>query len=189
MEDENPYASPRSNDPLVPPRTGIWRQGKWLVVGREARLPEICPMTNQPAEIRWRAKLRVLSPVRLALGLLLCPPMGLLMYVVFALEGTRLTIPLRRTVLARRQFHRRNAIVLLCAGLLLLMLTVFEAAFATSWVPQPAGGIIGWLLILSAAWYDGLFTPLLSVERLTANHAWIDGACDAYLNRFEQFPE
>jgi hypothetical protein len=185
MDEENPYASPQSSDlapptPPPPPRDGIWRKGRCLVMGRDARLPDVCPITNLPAQVRWHAKVRVLSPLRSAMYLIFCPPIGLLFFAVYALEGTRIAIPLQREVLARIHWHRRISFGLLACGVLLL-LTV------APWAGEGAA-LGGWCVILLAGVYGGMMTNLFRMEHLTADHSWISGPCGAYLERFEEFP-
>lgn len=190
-DDENPYQAPRSLDdpiaPAPPSRRGIWRQRNMLVVGRDATLPDICPITNLPAEIRWPTKVRVLVTSRLACSLIFCPPLGVLGYGIYLLEGTYLVIPLRRQILARRRFHRRNAVAL---GLVACGLF---AGHLLNWAPQ--AGFIGeglaawgWALLLVVACYDCVMTSYFTVDHLTADHIWVVGACPEYLDRFEEFP-
>ena len=94
---------------------------------------------------------------------------------------------MNREILARRRFHRRNAVVLALVACLLF------AGHLLDWAPQ--AGFIGeglaawgWLLLLVVACYDCVMTSYFTVDHLTADHAWVVGPCEEYLKRFEEFP-
>src|SRR5687768_2724452 len=86
-DNPNPYAAPHVAS-YMPPRVelppgkypGLWRQGKLLVLRKNAPLPEICLKTSQPATRRLKRSLHWHHPA-VFLALLV----NLILYVIIAL--------------------------------------------------------------------------------------------------------
>jgi hypothetical protein len=72
MQDDNPYASPRSNDSLTPnsasvqplPNTfNVWRFGRYLIVPNETALPDMCAIcTDRTNQALRQAKFGWINP-------------------------------------------------------------------------------------------------------------------------------
>ena len=184
----NPYAAPQYPHGYQPmPQAGnslagLWRQGKVLVMHKNAPLPDICLKSNEPATKRLRRKMQWHHPA-IALTILL----GLLVYIIIAIILTKkatIDVPLTDAWYARRQRRLMFAWGAALAGIALMVLGV-------ALVGQPDGDIYGWLMLiglvisLGALIYGQVACPLVRPSRITDQYVWLKGVHPDFLDRLE----
>lgn len=179
---ENPYAAPATS--LPPVQTAdmahwIWRDGRCLVMHKQAVLPPICVKTNLPTDgatlkrvMYWHA------PAWYAL-ILISP----LVYIVAALI-------VRKTAtvhvgLSDPQIWRRRAILLgswlmafISVGMIIVPFTGVD--------PQKYGvlALFGLIGLLLSGILGGLLCRIVAPRRISDEYVWLRGVHREYLQRF-----
>jgi hypothetical protein len=179
------YAAPTTPAPPPGKYPGLWREGSILVMHKLAPLPDICLLSNQPAERRLQKKLQWHHPA-LALTIFL----GLLVYVILAIILTKratIQMPLTQEWYERRQ---RRLIFAWGTGLACIALMVLGIVL-TAQTEHPE-----YLLLLLAGFIGGLITliagqaliGLVAPKRITDDYVWLKGVSPEFLNRLEVWP-
>ena len=169
MPEQNPYQPPAGNNPFAEDVVdavvaaqpgGLWRQGRTLVMHKQAALPDRCVKSNEPAGgYRLRRQLSWHHP-----AIFLSVLIGLLIYVVLAVVlSKRATIHIGLSERWRRKRRRRILVgwMLALAGFILLALGLF-------WMDQNENfgyvAVAGPFVFLFGLFY-GLFTARMVAPR------------------------
>jgi hypothetical protein len=178
MADINPYAAPQHDvvvDPLViEPSGGVWRDGKLLVMHKQAVLPDRCVKCNQPA--RGRRLKRSLSwhhP-----GYFLAVLAGVWVYIIVALF-VRHTAKIE---IGMCDVHRRKRWQAIATSWL-LVLTGILAIFGGGTLIDAPANILAWLgpwLIFGgiASFVGGLIyavtvVPPVAPQKIDKEYVWL----------------
>lgn len=158
---------------LPPPPTGeIWRDGKTLVMTKDASLPDRCVKCNAPANGLWlKRNLSWHHPV-----VYLAIFLAFLVYIVLAaVLGKRATVYLG---MCTEHFQRRRQ--MLTAGWILLAVGLIAPIVAFSF-DYPAFGLLGILLTFVAIAWLVLAARVVVVKKIDDRLVWLNGINPDYL--------
>ena len=191
MPEFNPYTPPQI--PSIPPPLpdgytpdGVWRQGKLLVMHKQAILPDRCVKSNQPAEGR-RLK-RSMSWHHPAIFLAICA--GILVYIILALVlSKRATIYIG---LSEEWFARRRRAIII--GWIVVLASV--GMFVTAGVYSDRLGeeivapliLAGVATFFAGAIYGLVAARMVAPTKITSEHIWIKGVQPEYLATLPECP-
>jgi hypothetical protein len=192
----NPYAAPQQASAFppysqaaapAPPSKypGLWREGNILVMHKLAPLPDVCLLSNQPAERRLKKKLQWHHPA-VALAILIAVPVYIILAIIFTKRAT-IQMPLSQEWYERRQ---RRMIFAWGTGFACIALIVISVVL-TAQTNQPA-----YLLLLLVGFVGGIITliagqamvGLVSPKRMTDDYIWLKGVSPAFLDRLDVWP-
>ena len=187
-EQVNPYAAPQvaGYQPSMPgvgqnPFAGLWRQGTILVLHKMAPLPDICLLSNQPANRRLKRSMHWHHPA-IYIALLISP----IIYIILALilqKTATIHIGLTNEWYTRRRRRMLLAWSMALAGALLFGMGI--AVGESSEGVAVAGVILGLLLALSGLIYGLIACRLVTPQRITDQYVFIKGVHPDFLNRLE----
>jgi hypothetical protein len=162
-----------------PPAAGIWRDGKTLVMDKNAMLPDNCVKCNAPANgLRVRKKLAWHHPL---LYLLIFG--AALFYVILAAALSK-----RATVefpLCDNHKSRRKTFLIIGLSLLALGLIVPILGFANEYVEI---GLFGLMLFFVAVFWLVFASRVVGVKKIDDRYAWLTGINRDFLNHFPPIP-
>lgn len=189
----NPYAAPQQagyyQQPAMPQKlpafAGLWRQGNVLVMHKMAPLPDICLLSNQPANRRLTRNLSWHHPA-IALTILA----GLLIYVILAVILTKratILLPLTNEWYARRQRRMLYSwgVGLACLGMMVGGVILTAQTDHGEFLLLTLVGFIGGLVTLIAG---QALVGLVSPKRITDEYVWLKGVHPDFLNRLDPWP-
>lgn len=167
---------------------GVWRDGKRLVMDRDAKLPLVCLRTNEPSQRLLRREMFWHHP-----ALVLLVPLGLVIYlIVVAVTQKRATIQIG---LCEACFRRRRRLV---AGAWLAalagvgMIVGGIACMADSKHQTETLGVIlllgGLVTMITAAILGTRWFRVVWPARMTDDFIWIKGVNPELLASLEPFP-
>jgi hypothetical protein len=201
-QDENPYASPLyTNDQETPEiypveevgeasnrRIDVFREGKLLVMRKNAILPDRCVKSNEPAAGKIRRNLSW-HPSYVYFIIIL----NIIIYAIVAsLVSKKATVYIGLSETWIRK--RRNAILI---GWMLPLLGVVLFVISLIILTEPHGntdpvfgfGILGSIvLILGGAIYGIIASQLVSPTRITDRFVWLRGVHPEYIESLPEFP-
>ncbi len=193
MAEFNPFASPAYGgspfqtgavpDLVIEEHAGLWREGSLLVMHRNARLPDRCVKSNQPAHGRLRRKLQWHHP---AIYLLIL--VALLIYVIVAIVMTK-----RATIyigLSEEWFVRRRRAIATAWLMALAGIGSFVGGIALVDQHPQAGWLIllGLVLVLAGAVWGIVKATLVTPKRITDEHIWLKGVHPDFLAELPRLP-
>ncbi len=162
---------------------GVWREGKTLVMRKDAKLPERCVKSNLPAEthlvrnVAWH-------PSWVYILILL----GLLFYVIVAVivqKRAKIIIGLTDAWAKKRRTTILVAWLLVLGGLGIII-----GGFATLSGDAPVITlIVGLVMMLGGAIYGSMGARLISVTRMTDEYVWLNGVCPEFLDELPDWVE
>ncbi len=166
----------------------IWRQGRLLVMEKEAKLPFICVMTNQPALFWLTVKMYWHPPI---VYVLLIFPCLYLLSGFFFQNVAMIEVGLGEKTAARR-FR------LFAGSLSMTMLAILQFA-AVFWLGSRHMGrthrdgllwvlALNGVLCVAAAIACAVLAKVVSPARITATHVFVKGCHPDFLARFPEFP-
>jgi hypothetical protein len=166
----NPYASPREvSDPAAPP-IGLWRDGKLLVVHRDAAFPPFCIRTNEPAQPGFRCNLTWSYPIDLWH------------------RHLKLDVALCESCIQR---YRRTRIVgwaLICATMIILFMTIILTITGRNDVNLSILAVPPCLfLLVFGIHFAGRPGVVLKIKRAQVPYYWISGAHPDFVARFSNW--
>jgi hypothetical protein len=179
------YAAPSAPAPPPGKYPGLWREGNILVMHKLAPLPDICLLSNQPAERRLKKKLQWHHPA-IALSILA----GVLIYVVLAMILTKratIQMPLTQDWYDRRQRRLMFAwgVGLACIALMVIGIVLTAQTDHPEYLLLVLAGFIGGLITLIAG---QALIGLVAPKRMTDEYIWLKGVNPAFLDRLEVWP-
>lgn len=168
----------------------VWRDGKLLVAGNRARLPNRCVVTNEPATKKLYQKFSWHPPwIYLLVG---C---GGLVYVVVALivrKQAEFEIPIGDRARQRRLWAYVAAWILGLGGLGIIVLAI---ALPTNNVkPGDDGSMkgllagLGLLVALIGPTIGVVVGNLVTPKRITDDYIWLKGVHPDYLDKLPKWP-
>ncbi|HXT58671.1 MAG TPA: hypothetical protein VN699_08545 [Pirellulales bacterium] len=185
MSDVNPYAPPQHDvvleAMLAEPGGGIWREGKLLVMHKNAVLPDRCVKCNQPA-YGGRLK-RSLSYHHPAVYVLILA--GLWVYIIVALI-LRHTAKIQIGICERHRNKRRRAIamswLLVVGGIAAIIfgLGLGNRPGATPWFALTLllGGVFAFVVGLI---YAAFVVPPVAPHKIDKEYVWLKKVAPGYL--------
>lgn len=154
----------------------VWRSGKFLVMRKDAQLPDRCIKTNRPANgKRFRANLYWHHP---AIYLLIL--FNLLVYAVVALivrKNAIVYVGVTEEVLQKRNRAILGAWLVGIIGVFLL----FAPGFTPSETLSTQLQMLGFILILGGLIWGIVGATIVSATRIDDDYVWIRGVCREYL--------
>lgn len=196
MDDINPYAPPTVDTVAALPVTAsssqdIWRDGRDLVMHKNARLPSVCVKSGVPIEGRGIVRKMSWHTPWLAL-LFLLGAIGALIYVVLALvlsKKATIEIPL-----SSEEKSRRNTRLLIWwiigLGAIALMVGCFVALINV----RNNGAVFGLCLfgsfisMLAALLGGQSAARILRPTKITDTHVWLRGVHPLILGQLSSVP-
>jgi len=185
MSDVNPYAPPQHDvvleAMLAEPGGGIWREGKLLVMHKNAVLPDRCVKCNQPA-YGGRLK-RSLSYHHPAVYVLILA--GLWVYIIVALI-LRHTAKIQIGICERHRRKRWNAIatswLLVICGIAAFVFGIFlgDRPGPAPWF-VPMLGIGGMFAFLGGLIYAAFVVPPVAPHKIDKEYVWLKKVAPGYL--------
>lgn len=164
------------------PGQGVWREGKLLVMSKDARLPFICVKTNEPADAWLRRNLYWHSPWLYLLILI-----SVWVYIIVGLivrKRADIQVGLCRAQIVRRRWIIAGAWLSVVGGIVICI-----AGFANN-RPGEYGwalGILGLLVFLTGAILGAVLARIVVPTRITKDYAWIKGVHPAFLASLPPF--
>jgi len=193
VSDVNPYASPLNADPVVATvvdeivpvsNVGIWRDGDLLVMHRDARLPDRCVKSNQPAlGYRLRRFLHWYHPA-VYFTLLIGP----LIFILVALVVQKKAVI--EIGLSERWRAKRIRATIVGWGVALLSCPVGCCGLAWMY-DKPAAGwliVLAFFLFLLGAIYGSLAARMVAPKRISNEHIWLKGVHPQFLDELPPLP-
>lgn len=182
----NPYAAPSAaSHPIGAPATsvGIWREGKTLVMHKQASLPDVCIKSNETTDgYRLKRKLSWHHPL-IASTILISP----LIYVILAVVlSKRATITIGLTDTWRKK--RIQRIMTAWSGVLMGLIGGIAGLAMIN--PNGNSSLGGWLalggllMIIVMGIYGIVAARLISPKKIDAQYIYIKGAHPEFLARF-----
>jgi hypothetical protein len=190
MSQHNPYQTPQAPQPPKQQTSGgLWRQGKLLVMHKNAPLPDICLKSNEPATRRLTRKLQWHHPA-IALSILA----GLLIYVILALVLTK-----RATIymaLTDKWFaiRRKRLAIAWGIGLLSVAVGVGSLAMITSAPAGRGSGLpclgffVALVLFFTALLYGNYAARLVRPACITDQYIYLGGVHPEFLAKLPEWP-
>lgn len=192
MNSDNPYSAPQSfHTPLTASgiSQGIWRDGKKLVVHRDAVLPPICVKTNEPSVRKIKRKYYWRHPAVLSLVLL-----NVLIYIIVAM-AIRKRHDLEVPVSEETADNRRNWMAI---GWIISLGAIGLCIASIAWMLEPAnnslagygvgGLILSGITLIVGAFFGARAAGILYPKKMTGSATWFNGAHWEYLERFPEVP-
>ncbi|MCO6456561.1 MAG: hypothetical protein J5I93_14785 [Pirellulaceae bacterium] len=186
---DNPYAPPQVEKPFLgqpgASHAGLWRDGRLLVMHRQAELPDRCVKSNEPAHGR-RLK-RNLSWHHPAVYLALLA--NILIYAILAtVLGKRATIQIGLTQqwIVRRRWRMLIAwlLVLLCSGLFVAGIMLSDSLRENAVWPIVLGGVG----VIAAAVYGVIACRLVHPKKMSDEYIWLQGVHPDFLAALPPWP-
>lgn len=181
-----PSASP-DESPLVlmPTFHGLFRDGRFLVVHRDATLPDICVKSNEPAQGRLRRRLHHPSIGLIVLCILTVTPIGICMAVLH--RSAVIDIGLSEIWFAKRRRAIAIGWTVFLGGV-----AVFVGGFlcrCLGYGPPATGGMVAGLpIVLGGATLGCLASRMVAAQRVTEHHIWLKGVCSEFLAYLRPWP-
>jgi hypothetical protein len=181
MDEFNPYAPPKSaalDDGRIADANVAWRDGKMLMVRKDAILPDRCLKCNEPAEgFRFKRSLTWASPYY-ALLILVNLILYILVYVVVSRRG--------KVTVGVCPAHRRKRLRAILAGWLAALAGIGSFVVA-AFVPDKmvAIPIIAGAVLIFAGLIGGMNgSRILVTARIDKHFIWLRKVSPAYLATF-----
>ena len=189
MEDSNPYAAPQHDvviDALLAePGNGVWRDGKLLVMRKEAVLPDRCVKCNLPAGgIRLKRKLSWHHP---AYYLLILASIWIYIIVALIVRHTA------KIEIGLCEIHRRkrwNAIAISWLSVLSGIGAIVAGGILSDAPRGAASSLAPWLLLggialfLGGLIYAAVAVPPVAPQKIDKEYVWLKKIDPAYLDEF-----
>jgi hypothetical protein len=193
VSSNNPYNAPKSSSKISAAspgsNQGIWRDGKKLVVHKQAVLPPICVKTNEPSQRKIKRKYYWHHP-----AVYLAILVQVLIYIILAMvvrKKHELEVPITEQTGAKR----RNGIAI---GWVLALAAIALFVGSIAWMLQPGNeanagyGVIALFLaafmLVAGSIIGSRAAAILTPKRMTESATWFAGAHWEYLERFPEIP-
>lgn len=160
------------------PGAGIWRDGKTLVMTKDAVLPDRCVKCNAFTQGRLKRKLSWHHPAYFILLLVA----WLIYLIVSMVVRKRATVELG--LCDEHRAKRRNYIWVT----LLLALGGFAGFFLAIAAEDGTPALIGLLMLITALIFGLIATRVTYPQKIDDRFVWLRGVNDEYLNQFPPWP-
>lgn len=172
----------------------IWRDGKCLVVSKNAILPNVCLFTNEPTDgstvkhpFAWT------HPAFVWIGailLVLVFPVGLLVCAIaspFINHRAKLLLPVCAKRVARWKMRRR-----IWLGAVALAVALWAACFGLITANANDMAVVLFCISLAVVFLGVLLSMLIGwkmkVAKIHKDYVWLEGVHPEYLARFPELP-
>jgi hypothetical protein len=174
---EDGYVMP---PPPGPPVTGgVWREGKTLVMSKDASLPDHCVKCDAPAKFHLTRRMSWHHP---ALFLLLL--LAWILYLILALVlRKQATVSLG---LCEEHYQRRKKMLTVGWVMFAIGLVSPVLGFSTDY---PGIALLGILLLLISIIWLSIVTRVVTVKKIDDHFVWLTGLNENYLARFPSTPQ
>lgn len=191
----NPYASPSMpgmagmqgmNQYGSPNMGGLWREGQLLVMDRNARLPNVCVKSGQPAQRFLARNLTWQPPWLRAMAFIF----GWLVYVILVSNyGKKATI---HVALTDEWFKKRTMFMLIgwigSLGALVVGGGLFAIGMSNENGPLVMIGLILGSVVLLVCSLLGIYgSRIVWADLITDQHIWVGGVCEPFLQQLPQW--
>ena len=182
MAQRNPYAPSKATlDARDKAGSGsaqnVWRDGKWLVMDRNASLPQRCVKCNAPADEPTKARKLYWHHPAIYLLILL----QVIIYLIVALV-TRKQIEVRPGLCGEHKGKRRNALYVTFCGLAASVLLPFAASHTVDDPDAlPATISISVFMFLGFAIYGIYASRIVYAKKIDVDEARLGGCGEEYL--------
>ena len=165
--------------PPPPMSAGIWRDGKTLVMTKEAFLPDRCVKCNGPANgYRLRRRLSWHEPI-----LYVAIAIAAVLYLILALALSK-----RATIeFGLCQDHVRSRRNFLLTGWALFFLGLIIPVVAFTYEYR-SFGLLGIFLFLAAIIWLAIAYRIANVKRIDDRYVWLTGINEQFLLQFPPVP-
>ncbi len=166
--------------PVDPDGHVVWRDGKILVMNRNAELPDRCIKTAEPAAVRKKIQLSWMPPGKQVLMVLL---IGALLAHLVSVKAT-VHIPLSRAWAKRRMKQ-----LLLGSGMAIVAIVVMIGTL----VAEPGDAIAGVVVlssivvILAGIIVAVMAGSIVTLTRITDSYIWLKGAKPVFLDTLPEW--
>ncbi len=188
VDDLNPYAPPPLVAEYVSPAgyfgesDGLWRQGKLLVMLKEARLPPRCVKSNQPTNqflkrnLTWHPQWVLLL---ILINILICAIVAMIMQ-------KKATIYIG---LSPEWIARRRTCIMIAWGIAALAIVMFVGGIVLAQEYDPAAILIGIspLLLIGAAIYGLVGSRMVAPTKIDDRFVWLKGVCPEFLAKLPEW--
>jgi len=194
LEEINPYAAPENWDytdaqitgaPLdeVGNQIGAWRDGRLLVMHKQARLPDRCVKSNAPTspDQRWRHKFTWCHPAVL-FTVLINFLVLFVAYLIFRKQAT-IEVGIMPSFLDRRRRAMTIGWLLMAGGIVGLIagiVVVTDMNADTSQWGVPAMLVSAIVILLGAGW-AGFGSRIVTCQKMNKHYVWLRGVHPDYL--------
>lgn len=183
MSQFNPYDAPSAALPRGKflGDQGMWREGKVLLMTKEAGFPDRCVKCNAPAE-GSRLKRHLSWHPQLLYVMIVFP--GLLFYIIVAMI-VRKTATIHVPICRRHRANRKRDIAIGWLGSLGGIALTIGAFAGDSVMPGEAVAglaITGVAVLLGSMIYGALRARVIVPKRIDKNLIWLDGVCLDFLH-------
>ena len=160
--------------------TGVWRDGKRLIMRLGAELPMRCLLSNEPAVKRVRKSWSWHTPW---LFLLAASP---LIYIIVALivrKKASIDLPVSTRILQKNRKVTRVTVCVCLGGVVLTILGVFLPAAGSHFLSDVKlwMGLGGVIVLVVGALVGLILLNTLQPEKITNTHLWLKGVHPDYL--------
>ena len=193
MSSENPYRAPLSSFQLpetLANKEGIWRDGKKLVVHKQAKLPPICVKTNEPSQREIKRKYYWHHPT-----VFLAVLLHVFIYVILAMVFRKkhvLKVPVTYETAGKRRNWIGIGWVLALGSVALFVGSMFLLLQDNNSDTNVGLGIVGLVLagigLITGLIFGSRAAGILYPKKMTETATWFTGAHWEYLERFPQVP-
>lgn len=184
---ENPYQPPQVTDPILKPQQfdegGLWRQGKLLVMRKDAILPNRCVKSNVPTDRKLKRNLSWHHP-----AIFLTVLISLCIYVVLALIlSKKATIHIG---LSDEWFGKRSRAILIGWGSVFASIAMVIAGIALVDQNDYFGILIvaGFALFLFGAIFGLTCSRMVAPTKIDDAYVWLKGVNAEYLATLPVWP-
>lgn len=176
-------------EPADPHNGGVWRQGKLLVMHKQATLPDRCVKSNQPAHGRKLKRNLYWHHPPIFLTLFVSP----LIYIILAVVLRKRAVI--EIGLSPERFAKRRRAILIGWGAVLtsiamIMLgvgmTAIEGAMKLGYVQVTV--LLGFFVFSVGAVYGLIGVGTVSPQRITENYVWLKGVHRDFLAELPDWP-
>lgn len=187
MSSENPYQPPQATDPILKAyeadSDGIWRQGKLLVMRKNAVLPDRCVKSNVPSNRKLKRKLNWHHPaIFLSILISLC------VYIILAMIlSKKATIHIG---LSDKWFGKRSRAIMIGWGSVLASIAMIVGGIAMIEQSDAFGILIaaGVLVFLVGAIYGLVAARMVTPTKIDDTFVWLKGVNAEYLDQLPVWP-
>lgn len=183
---ENPYAV-AANPPVVdPPQLKqVFRHGEYLILHKDAQLPDRCVKSNQPTNQRLLRRLTWHHP---ALYLLIF--VGVLIYIIVALI-VRQTVTINLPLAARYKSRRLRWMALAWSMVLCSLAVLWIGIAQSDNLGQDSNLLLPFLFIaaLFIAALIGIYKcRVVYPKRIADGYVWLGGVCEEFRREYPEWP-
>ena len=191
MDELNPYAAPIESAAPPSPQAeafqGLWRDGRTLIMHKNARLPHRCVKTGEPTTSRGIIKRFSWYNPWLVLVILL----NLLIFIVLAIvlsKRATIEVPLSDNEKGKRSIWLIGCWVAGLGGMTEIFFGIYLLGGANAGPAGLVAIVTGIILILAALIVGQAKSRVLRPTKITDTHIWLRGVHESILSELPSLP-